>query len=105
MYLRSKYKSSTPDATVARIESICHNIGIGFECINYSNVNADHSCRLIMVNDNLRCFNNGTNGKGMDEMYAKASAYGEFMERLQNKALFCAHSSILSRFRRHLHEC
>lgn len=88
MYSRSKYKSSTPDATVARIESICHNIGIGFECINYSNVNADHSCRLIMVNDNLRCFNIGTNGKGMDEMYAKASAYGEFMERLQNKALF-----------------
>lgn len=88
MYTRSKYKSSTPDKTVARIESICHQIGIRFECIEFSNVNADHSCRLILVNDNLRCFNIGTNGKGMDEMYAKASAYGEFMERIQNKALF-----------------
>ena len=41
-----------------------------------------------MKNDGLGNFNIGTNGKGMNELYAKANAYGEFMERLQNKALF-----------------
>ena len=29
----------------------------------------------------------GTNGKGMDSIYSLASAYGELMERIQNKML------------------
>ena len=41
-----------------------------------------------MDDELINNFNLGTNGKGMSRQYALASAYGEFMERIQNMFLF-----------------
>lgn len=47
-----------------------------------------HSCRIYVDREELEEFRIGTNGKGIQQNYALASAYGEFMERIQNNALF-----------------
>lgn len=47
-----------------------------------------YSCRLIVSGNNLEELYKGTNGKGLTLQYSLASAYGEFMERLQNDYIF-----------------
>lgn len=85
---RTRYKDDTPTNTVAKVKEILKSIGIQTEVQWYCNGYKDYSCRVRITNKDLKCFDIGTNGKGMSKEYALASAYAEFMERLQNKAMF-----------------
>lgn len=88
MLTRSKYKADSPSNTVKKIQQILSALGIEVQCRMNTNSGPYFSCRLTISNETFEFFNVGTNGKGMSEEYALASAYAEFMERLQNKALF-----------------
>lgn len=79
-----KYKDEIPISTINKIRGILGEIGILTSETNWKN-SADgfYSVRVSVENTNL-----GTNGKGTTQEYALASAYGEFMERLQNGAFF-----------------
>lgn len=87
MYTRSKYKSENPSKTISQIQNILLSLNIAVKVDVQSNFGYDFSCRLSICNGGLEFFNLGSNGKGMSEEYAIASAYTELLERLQNKAL------------------
>ncbi|MFI3238986.1 MAG: YcaO-like family protein [Bacteroidales bacterium] len=80
------YKSKSPLETINNIRGILSDIGIFTteNHISYSDLFC--SCRVI-IDDNIQGLDIGTNGKGMNTQYALASAYGEMMERLQNRML------------------
>lgn len=88
MLTRSRYKSCAPLQTISRIKEILSNIGLILEEEWFQNKGGADSCRIRIINSGLSKFDIGTNGKGMNRDFALASAYAEFMERLQNKALF-----------------
>lgn len=88
MLTRKKYKACSPEQTVSTVQSILAQLNIETEIEFFSNTGQDYSCRLRISNKGLKEFDIGVNGKGMSKIYALASAYGELMERLQNKALF-----------------
>ncbi|MCY6371129.1 YcaO-like family protein [Clostridium ganghwense] len=81
---KRKYKDDLPKNTINKIRSTLGKLGILTVETNWKN-SADgfYSVRVSVENTNL-----GTNGKGTTQEYALASAYGEFMERLQNGAFF-----------------
>lgn len=83
-----KYKDVSPEETVNRIRNLLDQYGIEisekFFHIDTGDIN---SCRICISNSNIAELNIGTNGKGMDINYTRASAYGEFMERLANNML------------------
>lgn len=87
MLARSKYKTCDPEETISVVKSILELNGIKTDIKYFTTTGAEHSCRLRIINKGLEPFDIGVNGKGMDMTYATASAYGELMERLQNKAL------------------
>ncbi len=78
--LRRPYKERTPDATVAFIEGILqrHDLNpiVTFEANPFPEV---YSVSLELPAAGFR-----TNGKGRTPEYCLASAYAEFMERMQN---------------------
>jgi len=77
------HKDKSPEETIARIQKILSELGISaFETAWCSFSERSHSLRLKSVEGDL-----AVNGKGMTRKYALASAYGEFMERLQNGML------------------
>lgn len=83
------YKNVEPTETIKRIRKLLDDNDIfvienGHRKDPVTNV---CSCRIILGDDGLRELNIGSNGKGMTTKYALASAYAEFMERLQNGAL------------------
>lgn len=82
------YKNSSPMATVQLIRNILadNDIFVIESAHKKEPVTGVCSCRIILGDEGLRELNIGSNGKGMDARYALASAYGEFMERLQNGA-------------------
>lgn len=88
MYTRIRYKYCSPQETVDRIKKILKSINFDVEEEWFTNCGGADSCRIRIINNGLRQFDIGTNGKGMSREFALASAYGEFMERLQNKTLF-----------------
>lgn len=87
MLTRSKYKSVSPADTISKIKLILSLLGIEVQSKIITNDNLNYSCRLQICSYGLDKFNIGSNGKGMSEDYALASAYAELLERLQNKAL------------------
>lgn len=80
------YKEESPLVTINKIRSLLNDIGI---LISEKYVqNGDfYVCRIEIINDGLVDYHIGTNGKGKSLEYAYASAYAEFMERLQNNLL------------------
>lgn len=84
----SHYKETMPENTVKTIRHILQGIGIHVEETLHSCDFDCHSVRIVVKGTNI-----GTNGKGVSKDYAMASAYAEFMERLENNIL---HSSMLS---------
>ena len=80
------YKEENPIVTVNKIRSILNEIGI-FVSELFSQDGDYYTCRIEIANDDLIEYHIGTNGKGTSIEYAFASAYAEFMERLQNKFL------------------
>ncbi|MBQ4117343.1 MAG: YcaO-like family protein [Clostridia bacterium] len=88
-YIDEKFKEAAPDNTVDRIKSLLKKVDIELhEKWNDSGVENCESLRVF--------FNNGapgTNGKGVTKEFAQASAYGEFIERLQSGLFFYKYQS------------
>lgn len=80
------YKNRLPDDTVLLIERDLQQLGIVLS-ERQTNHHSDFPSYRVST-QGLDAFNIGTNGKGMNKAYARASAYAEYMERLQNGVLF-----------------
>ena len=75
----SLYKDATPEGTVERIRQILRDHGIETEELWLeSSVPYCYSNRITVKGTTF-----GTNGKGITREFARASGYGELMERLQ----------------------
>ena len=82
------YKVSLPYDTVQKIRTILfeHDIFL-MEIGRKSKVSNTYSNRIVVTDEGLEDLDIGTNGKEMTARYALASAYGEFMERVQNMTI------------------
>lgn len=77
------YKDCSPENTIAKIKQVLINLGIKIVREDWNHfVNGIYSVR---IESEYPCF--GTNGKGRSKEYALASAYAEYLERLQNGLL------------------
>ncbi len=89
-FIDEKFKDRTPEETVAKIRGILEDLGIEVrEEWNESGVENCHSLRV--------CGKKGipsANGKGVTKEFARASAYGEFIERLQSGLLLAMFQSV-----------
>lgn len=82
-------KDAEPLFTINRIRNILESLSIFLTETNYISENQQfYSSRIKIDGNDLGPLNIGTNGKGMSPELSLASAYGEFMERLQNQGLF-----------------
>ncbi|HIV11557.1 MAG TPA: YcaO-like family protein [Candidatus Pullilachnospira stercoravium] len=79
----SHYKEQTPECTVKEIQEILAKLDLEVE-EHWLPESSAATCSLRLT---IRGTDIGTNGKGVSRAYARASAYGEFMERLQNNFL------------------
>ena len=85
---RKKYKDRSPKETITYIKGLLDKYGIKVtEEKHHIDIGDINSCRVYISNPGLEKLRIGTNGKGMNEEYSLASAYGEFMERLANNFL------------------
>lgn len=86
-----KFKEVTPSETVKKIQGILHSIGVDVtEKWNDSGLSNCYSLNLHA--------NGGSpfsNGKGVTKEFAQASAYGEFIERLQGGLFFYKNQSFI----------
>ncbi len=82
------YKAVDPIVTINNIRNILSKCGIFL--IEDQNISTSgfFSTRLLIGNSDLFKLRVGQNGKGLTPEYSLASAYGEFMERLQNYNIF-----------------
>lgn len=80
-----KFKADSPEHTVEKIRDKIAQLGIPIREIPLGDGKMFFSCRITITRDDDSSI--GTNGKGMNESYARASGYAEFMERLQNRAI------------------
>jgi len=79
----TKYKDCMPEETVERIKCILKETGIELEeHWGSTGISGFHTLRVNVPGTDL-----GSNGKGTTKEYAQASAFAEFMERLQNDHL------------------
>lgn len=87
-----KHKDDAPLKTVEKIRNILIDLGIfTFERFWFNPIKNVYSVR-VMTSE----FGNvGTNGKGITQAYALASAYAEFMERLQTFSLIKKHFGLM----------
>lgn len=77
-------KECSPDETIIRIRSILSKYGIP------TSLTAEYDYKELWYSNRLELLSTtfiGSNGKGVSREYAIASAYGEFMERIQSKFL------------------
>lgn len=82
------YKTQTPYSTIQKIRGILEKLDIFVvEQHHIHSKSGTCSCRIFMGDDELIRENFGTNGKGMNARFSLASAYGEFMERLENSMM------------------
>lgn len=95
------YKERTPAATVEYLCGLLKDMGITMEeqWLPRSSIGT-YSLRINIAGTKI-----GTNGKGISEEYARASAYAEFFERFQNLLLDpCSAISDESMGFRHYHD-
>lgn len=78
------YKECSPIETVKKIKGILDFYGIETDEL----IRPDESIGTYTIRLTLKGTNIGQNGKGVDEDYCRASAYAEFIERLQNLILY-----------------
>ena len=89
----NRLKDREPYETITFIRNILASFGFFItEAWSDSGVSSLYSVRLEIAGTRV-----GTNGKGATKLLALASAYGEFMERLSNGALFMHLEKDLSR--------
>lgn len=86
---KKRYKAKDPEETLDIIKGIISGCGmeVAEEC-RYMDIPDVASCRIWISGGDLAFGDFGTNGKGLTKEYSLASAYAEFMERLQNMILF-----------------
>ncbi len=90
-YIDEKFKDRNPADTVALIQGILKDLGIEtLEKWNDSGVENCHSLTLV-----AKAGAPSSNGKGITREFAQASAYAEFIERLQGGLLFYKNQSII----------
>lgn len=83
------YKGAEPLSTINRARQALERCGLFTIERCFYHPDARVACARVMLGDEDKLsFGVGTNGKGMNMRYALASAYAEFMERLQNGMLF-----------------
>ncbi len=89
-YIDEKFKEIAPYETVRKIQDILNGIGIEvFENWHDSGIENCHSLTLAPKGGSPF-----SNGKGITKDFARASAYGEFIERLQGGLFFYKFQSI-----------
>ena len=101
MQIRRKkaYKARKPEDTIVLFRQILREkLGLFFKEEFFIGDGEFYSCRIHIANNDLEVLDIGTNGKGMTREYALASAYGEFMERIQNFILFSNRSLFHNKF-------
>lgn len=79
----TKYKECMPEETVGRIKGILKEMDIELE-EHWENTGIEG---LYTLRVNVPGTGLGSNGKGATREYAQASAYAEFMERMQNDCM------------------
>lgn len=78
------YKENSPERTVDKLISILHSLGLD----TVEDWRAENSIGTYSLRVRIKgCGETGTNGKGVSPVYARASAYAELFERLQNGIL------------------
>lgn len=82
-----KYKECPPLETVQKLRNILFDKGLFLQEIQYNNSKIFKSGRVYLSSNELQKLNIGTGGKGTSYEYSLASAYAEFMERIQNSFL------------------
>jgi len=76
------YKEALPKNTIVKILNILNNLDILTTSVNWNNPYKEiYSVRVEAIEEDGGF---GTNGKGRNQIYALASAYAEFVERIQN---------------------
>ncbi len=90
-HIDEQFKDRSPEETVENIRSILADLGIEMtERHNRSGLENCHSYHISAVDSSALC----SNGKGVTEEFSKASAYGEFIERLQCGLFFYKYQSL-----------
>ena len=82
------YKAALPEDTVNEIRSRLARWGMAFVEEEIGGESGRHSCALRLVDAACGAPVFQTIGKGRTNAYAKASAYGEMIERIQNLAFY-----------------
>lgn len=88
-FIDEKFKDEKPEITVEKIIGKLASIGIRLN-ERWNDSKIDNCCSLRIYVDGLIP---GTNGKGITKKLARASAYGEFIERLQSGLFFYKYQS------------
>ncbi|MBV3637235.1 YcaO-like family protein [Bacteroides cellulosilyticus] len=83
--IKKPYKADTPAGTVNRIKNIIATHVLPVKEKSLGDGRDFFSCRIYLSHGEDSSI--GTNGKGMNQEYALASGYAEFMERLQNRVI------------------
>ena len=82
------YKAVDPIITINNIRNILTECDIFLIEKHHTRTLNFSSSRLTIGSKELYKLDKGTNGKGLTPAYSLASAYGEFMERIQNYSIF-----------------
>lgn len=89
-YIDEKFKDCTPEATVKKIQEILNSVGVEVR-ETWTDSGVEH-CHSLMLSTNYG--SPSANGKGVTKALARASAYGEFIERMQCGLFFYKNQSI-----------
>lgn len=84
--IKQAYKDQKPEKTITQIKKTLESLGIKLAEMTYTppHLNNIYSMRVYMKD----LPDVGANGKGTTPIYARASAYAEFLERLANNFIF-----------------
>lgn len=92
----NKFKDRTPEETISIIENYFNGLGCVLELsINENTVINTWCCHLVLsYGDNILLT---SNGKGVTEIYSKASAYAELYERFCNRIFYFCNTPLSNR--------
>lgn len=83
--MNKQYKAVSPEETIENINRILDTVGIPVIEETLGDGDMFCSCRIAITEDDDLSI--GTNGKGMNQVFARASGYAEMMERFQNRVI------------------
>lgn len=93
---KNKFKDRTPEETIQIIENYFNDLGCILELsINENTVINTWCCHLVLSYDENIILT--SNGKGVTEIYSKASAYAELYERFCNRIFYFCNTPLSNR--------